>query len=46
MEKGERGLEAFIKDWRRFFVSISDPRFLPEGWSVENKVTMDGIINE
>jgi exonuclease 3'-5' domain-containing protein 2 len=34
-------LESFIRDWRRHFCSVVQPRFLPEGWSVTSPVSRD-----
>jgi len=35
-------IEAFIKEWRRFFLETSKPRFLPVGWGVDNSVVCGG----
>lgn len=29
-------LDAFIRDWRRHFLKIMKPKYMPQGWSVEN----------
>ena len=34
-------IEQFIKDWRMHFVETMAPRYLPNGWSVENRVHCD-----
>jgi len=31
-------LEAFVKRWRRHFVDIHQPKYLPQNWHVEHKV--------
>ena len=32
-------IEEFIKEWRQHFVDTLQPRFLPEGWSIDAPVT-------
>lgn len=32
-------IEKFIQDWRQHFVDTVQPRFLPEGWSIDAPVT-------
>ena len=34
-------IEQFIKDWRMHFVETMAPRYLPHGWSVDNRVHCD-----
>ena len=34
-------LTDFIKGWRQFFLDTMNPRFMPEGWSVNNPVRCD-----
>jgi hypothetical protein len=31
-------VEQFIKDWRRHFIDTVQPRFLPQGWSIDSPV--------
>jgi hypothetical protein len=31
-------IEAFIKEWRRHFINVVRPGFMPRGWSVDNPV--------
>jgi hypothetical protein len=30
-------LDEFIRDWRSHFIQTMDPKFLPEGWSINNR---------
>lgn len=35
------GLEEFVRDWRRLFVTTMHPQYLPPGWSVDSPVRCD-----
>lgn len=35
LEGGPRGVEEFVRDWRRFFLERLEPKFLPPFWSVD-----------
>lgn len=35
----QHSLEAFIVEWREFFLATMRPRFLPAGWRVDAKQT-------
>ena len=37
----EEKIEDFIRDWRSHFLSSLRPRYLPQGWSVNNPVHSD-----
>ena len=34
-------LAAFVRAWRSYFLQTSQPRYLPQGWSVDNPVHCD-----
>ena len=36
-------IEEFIKEWRHQFVDTLQPRFLPEGWSIDAPVTSNVV---
>lgn len=35
---GSSEIEGFVRDWRRFFLDVVEPRYMPAGWSVDNPV--------
>jgi len=39
LENDDAKITQFIREWRQFFVDAVQPRFLPEGWSVDAPVT-------
>jgi hypothetical protein len=41
LNQDDRNIEDFIKDWRRHFLRVAKPRFLPAGWSVHSPVCFD-----
>ena len=34
-------IESFVRDWRQHFCAVVQPRFLPEGWSVDSPVSSE-----
>ena len=43
--QSEVEMAAFVRSWRRFFIDAFEPRHMPEGWSVDSRVTNDGFIS-
>ncbi len=35
----------FIRGWRRFFVALAKPRFMPDGWSIDGAVTNGNLVD-
>lgn len=38
-EEIDTNLEQFVKGWRRHFIDIARPRFLPKAWSIDSSVS-------
>jgi hypothetical protein len=41
LNQDDAKIEDFIKDWRRHFLRVAQPRFLPVGWSIHSPVCYD-----
>jgi hypothetical protein len=41
MDTDESSIEQFVRAWRRHFLDVNQPRYLPHGWSVDSAVACD-----
>eukprot|EP00986_Skeletonema_menzelii_P013320 scaffold7658_cov140-Skeletonema_menzelii.AAC.10 len=41
LDDDRKKIEEFIVDWRKHFIAVVDPKYMPTGWRVDNPVAKD-----